>query len=309
MSAEFPEYEVEKPGEMFTSLLTTNHEDVPQKNSHLEVVQSELEILLLSATLRLRSLSREVDVVQDPDGDELIQKRRGVDKFVPKRRQSKILQAANEAKKKRTETPQAAPVLPRPAESEQFWSVILRGCGPVSAEGKKILTDAIDNPVDKKVFKRMTRQSKRYRNPATQNVVLSARLNKALEGLKEETGATIKQESGSDIDVKDRLIQAGVYLDDDNEVLTELAFAQEEFRNLVNQNNMQVQLMYKLVKNSDKLHRNTQKLFEVDKELTECLIGEKYNTESFEAKLRLREKYTRNIDKYKNNNELWLKDI
>ena len=35
--AEFPEYQLEKPGPRFTSLLTTNHEDVPKANSHLEV--------------------------------------------------------------------------------------------------------------------------------------------------------------------------------------------------------------------------------------------------------------------------------
>ena len=35
--AEFPEHEMEKPGPRFTSLLTTNHEDVPKRNSHLEV--------------------------------------------------------------------------------------------------------------------------------------------------------------------------------------------------------------------------------------------------------------------------------
>ena len=36
--AEFPEYQLEKPGPRFTSLLTTNHEDVPKRNSHLEVL-------------------------------------------------------------------------------------------------------------------------------------------------------------------------------------------------------------------------------------------------------------------------------
>ena len=79
-----------------------------------QVVQSELELLLLSANVRLRSLSSEEKLLRDPDVDVKIRKHRAAKRFVPKRRQSKILEAAIEAKRKRAEMPTAVVLPPKP---------------------------------------------------------------------------------------------------------------------------------------------------------------------------------------------------
>ncbi|CAG5107153.1 Oidioi.mRNA.OKI2018_I69.chr1.g3178.t1.cds [Oikopleura dioica] len=307
--AEFPEYQLEKPGPRFTSLLTTNQEDVPKRNSHLEAVQSELELLLLSASVRLRSLTSESKLLVDPEIDTNIKKHRAAKRFVPKRRQSKILEAAIEAKRKRAEAPAPLPLPPKPIESDEFWSMMLRGLsGPIQPEAKKSITDILDAQFDKTVFQRPPRQSNRRKNrdSSAEEANLQKKLLDACKtGLKEQ-GVEVKIEMPENL--KDRLTKAGVYIDDENEVLTELTIAQEELRQLVTENKEHATILYRLSRNHEKSQRNKQKLFEVDKEIMEMMVNEKYESEEFEAKMKLREKYEKNLEKYEKIREQWLGD-
>jgi len=310
--AEFPEHEMDKPGPRFTSLLTTNHEDVPKRNSHLEVVQSELELLLLSANVRLRSLSSEEKLLRDPDVDVKIRKHRAAKRFVPKRRQSKILEAAIEAKRKRAEMPTAVVLPPKPVESEEFWSLMTKGLtGPVQPECKKFLTDIIDTEIDKSVFQRPQRRSSRsVKDPIEEEYDLRKKSFDALNENLKKDAADMKQENitEDDLVMRKRLIKAGVYIEDENEVLTELTIAQEELRQIVTENKINATILYRLSRNHEKSQRTKHKLFEVDKEIIEMMQNEKYESEEFEAKMKLREKYTKSLEKYEKVKEQWIND-
>lgn len=74
--------------------------------------------------------------------------------------------------------------------------------------------------LDKSKLERPTRRSKRSRDSSNQ--VLVSKINRALETRSEKIETDAKIPKIDDQAVKERLIQAGVYLDDDNEILIDL---------------------------------------------------------------------------------------
>ena len=74
--------------------------------------------------------------------------------------------------------------------------------------------------LDKSKLERPTRRSKRSRDSSSQ--VLVSKINRALETRSEKIETDAKIPKIDDQAVKERLIQAGVYLDDDNEILIDL---------------------------------------------------------------------------------------
>ena len=75
--------------------------------------------------------------------------------------------------------------------------------------------------VDKSKLERPTRRSKRTR-PDQSDSVLVSKINRALESRTDKAENEPKMAKIDDQLVKERLIQAGVYLDDDNEILIDL---------------------------------------------------------------------------------------
>jgi len=97
--------------------------------------------------------------------------------------------------------------------------------GPVQPECKKFLTDIIDTEIDKSVFQRPPRRSSRStKDPIEEEYDLRKKSFDALNEDMKKEGVDIKQESitEDDLVMRKRLIKAGVYIADENEVLTEL---------------------------------------------------------------------------------------
>ena len=59
---QFPEIPLSKPGPHFTSLLTTKPGEMADTNTHLEILQNELEEMLFNSTQRLYNLKEEEKV-------------------------------------------------------------------------------------------------------------------------------------------------------------------------------------------------------------------------------------------------------
>lgn len=75
-------------------------------------------------------------------------------------------------------------------------------------------------------------------------------------------------------------------------------------RELANRNRLMAQLLQKVAKNHDKIIKNREKLFELDKDLTVAITENKYNTEDFLQKLKQRQKYVKTIDKMQTTNRM-----
>lgn len=75
-------------------------------------------------------------------------------------------------------------------------------------------------------------------------------------------------------------------------------------RELANRNRLMAQLLQKVAKNHDKIIKNREKLFELDKDLTVAITENKYNTEDFQQKLKQRQKYVKTIDKMQTTNRM-----
>ena len=101
---QFPEIQLSKPGQHFISLLTTKPGEMADTNTHLEILQNELEEMLFSATQRLYNLKDEENV-----DDETILTDRNTKKKVKKRKQSKLLEATQSKKTKLEEAPPLPP--------------------------------------------------------------------------------------------------------------------------------------------------------------------------------------------------------
>ena len=101
--------------------------------------------------------------------------------------------------------------------------MMLRGLsGPIQPEAKKSITDILDAQFDKTVFQRPPRQSNRRktRDPSEEEANLQKKLLDACKNGLKEQGVELKIEMPENL--KERLTKAGVYIDDENEVLTEL---------------------------------------------------------------------------------------
>jgi hypothetical protein len=111
-------------------------------------------------------------------------------------------------------------------ESEEFWSLMTKGLtGPVQPECKKFLTDIIDTEIDKSVFQRPQRRSSRsVKDPIEEEYDLRKKSFDALNENLKKDAADMKKENitEDDLVMRKRLIKAGVYIEDENEVLTEL---------------------------------------------------------------------------------------
>ena len=113
---QFPDIPLSKPGPHFTSLLTTKPGEMADTNTHLEILQNELEEMLFNSTQRLYNLKEEENV-----DDETIMIDRNVKKKPKKRKQSKLLEATQSKKTKIEEPALKAPPPIIPARSKGFY--------------------------------------------------------------------------------------------------------------------------------------------------------------------------------------------
>jgi len=67
---------------------------------------------------------------------------------------------------------------------------------------------------------------------------------------------------------------------------------------------MMAQILQKVGKNHDKIIKNREKLFELDKDLSTAIAENKYNSDEFQTKLKQRNKYIKTIDKMQTTNRM-----
>lgn len=193
--------------------------------------------------------------------------------------------------------------IPSKPKADELWEWVRKHSSYIPEATQKYLSEIANQSINKDLFEQTCiRKSKRSREK--KNSILSSKLNKVMEAklekdVKTEKGAKVKVE---DIGVKDRLIQAGVYIDDDNELLMELVRAQDEIRDLANTNRQNAQLLLKVAKTHDKLIKNREKLHELDKDMSKMITENKFNNEEFHIKLKQRQKYVKTIDKLQASN-------
>jgi hypothetical protein len=264
------------------------------------LVQTELEEILLNSTSRLKTLNREKTVLSGADAVEQLRTNRD-QPIRAKRRKSRLLLDATPAKKER-QVP-VLPVLPPKPVADEFWDWVEKQTHYIPDSSQKYLQEIAAQRLSDGLFDRQSlRKSKRAREKKSQ--VLSSKLNNALESKPEATQPEVKTEKMrlDEQQVKERLIHAGVYIDDGNELLIELVQAQDELRELSSRNRVTAQLLLKVAKNHDKMVKNREKLFELDKELKGDIVAGTFDGDDFAQKLKQRQKYTRIIDKLQTQN-------
>ena len=118
------------------------------------------------------------------------------------------------------------PQLPPKPVANEFWEWIQKHTHYIPEQTQKYLSDVANQTLNKDLFDRQcVRKSKRARSKDSKTQILSSKLNRAIEVKPTpDVKPDVKTEKirFDEQSVKERLIQAGVYIDDDNELLIEL---------------------------------------------------------------------------------------
>jgi len=283
---QFPDIPLSKPGPHFTSLLTTKPGEMADTNTHLEILQNELEEMLFNSTQRLYNLKEEEKV-----DDETIMIDRNVKKKPKKRKQSKLLEATQSKKTKIEEPALKAPPPIIPARSKEFWDWVSRNASYVPEESHKFLSELIARPADTTLLAKTSSIQVKSRRRESQSNVLSSKLNSIKIKEKPENEQKINESQ-----VEERLSKAGILIENDSELLSELEYCQSELRELQNKNRWHALILQKRAKNHDKFVKNLDKLTKLDTEIMSEVkksISAKSYHEKFKAQ---RAKYTKTID-------------
>jgi len=283
---QFPDIPLSKPGPHFTSLLTTKPGEMADTNTHLEILQNELEEMLFNSTQRLYNLKEEEKV-----DDETIMLDRNVKKKPKKRKQSKLLEATQSKKSKIEEPALKAPPPIIPPRSKEFWDYVTKNASYVPEESHKFLSELIARPADTALLAKTSSIQVKSRRRESQSNVLSSKLNSIKIKEKPENDHKINESQ-----VEERLSKAGILIENDSELLSELEYCQSELRELQNKNRWHALILQKRAKNHDKFIKNLDKLTKLDTEIM-SEVKKSISTKSYHEKFKAqRAKYTKTID-------------
>jgi len=129
------------------------------------------------------------------------------------------------------------------------------------------------------------------RRRESQSNVLSSKLNSIKIKEKPENDHKINESQ-----VEERLSKAGILIENDSELLSELEYCQSELRELQNKNRWHALILQKRAKNHDKFVKNLDKLTKLDTEIM-SEVKKSMSTKSYHEKFKAqRAKYTKTID-------------